>query len=212
MLTADGKSYAVKSSARDILDVLPYFADQHTLPHQDFPFPAGGIGFLSYEYAQRCDTIHFRERPDALGMPDAEFIFGHVFIVFDHYTDLLYVIGLNYREHEIDLARAVAETEARINDLNFNYLQTVRCPTPRSSSRRRVPPRPFSTAWRRCAMRSWRGTSCRECSHGGLPTAPSFPPSRPTGGFARQTHRHTSSTSISVPTSSLVLRRRSTSR
>ncbi|MFP4374669.1 MAG: chorismate-binding protein [Spirochaetaceae bacterium] len=123
MLTADGKSYAVKSTARDILDVLPYFADQHTLPHQDFPFPAGGIGFLSFEYAQRCDTIRFRERPDALGMPDAEFIFGHVFIVFDHYTDLLYVIGLNYREHAIDLARAVTETEARINDLNFNYLQ-----------------------------------------------------------------------------------------
>ena len=122
-LTADGRSYAVKSTARDILDVLPYFADQHTLPHQDFPFPAGGIGFLSYEYAERCDTIRFQDRPDPLGMPDAEFIFGHVFIVFDHYTDLLYVIGLNYREHEIDLSRAVAETEARINDLNFNYLQ-----------------------------------------------------------------------------------------
>ena len=127
-LTADGKSYGVKSRAHDILDVLPYFADQHTLPHQDFPFPAGGVGFLSYEYASRCDTIHFQDREDPLGLPDAAFIFGHVFIIFDHYTDLLYVIGLNYREHEVDLPRAVAETEARINDLDFNYLQNDETP------------------------------------------------------------------------------------
>ncbi|MFP4206325.1 MAG: chorismate-binding protein [Spirochaetaceae bacterium] len=122
-LRAEGRSYAVKSAARDILDVLPYFADQHTLPQQDFPFPAGGIGFLSYEFARRCDTIRFRERPDPLEMPEAEFVFGHIFVIFDHYTDLLYVIGLNYREHEIDLTEAVAETEARITDLDFNYLQ-----------------------------------------------------------------------------------------
>ncbi|MGM0675712.1 MAG: anthranilate synthase component I, partial [Spirochaetota bacterium] len=63
-LTTDGRSYALKSKARDILDVLPYFADQHTLPHQDFPFPAGGIGFLSYEYSRRFDSIRFRERKD----------------------------------------------------------------------------------------------------------------------------------------------------
>ena len=44
-------------------------------------------------------------------------------MVFDHYTDLIYLIGLNYNEHEIDLAEAIARTEAKVNDLNFNYLQ-----------------------------------------------------------------------------------------
>jgi anthranilate synthase component 1 len=121
----DGEEqYRIKSTARDILDVLSYFADQHKPPRQDFPFPAGGIGFLSYEFSRFCDTIHFESRRDPLGLPDAMFLFGHVLIIFDHYTDLLYLIGLNYEERSIDLDRALAETEAAIHDLNFNYLQS----------------------------------------------------------------------------------------
>ncbi len=124
LLERDGRRLRVRSGARDILDVLQYFADQHTPLHQDFPFPAGGVGFLSYEFAEKCDTIRLPERDDPLDLPLAEFLFGHVFVVFDHYTDVLYLIGLNYHEHEIDLEKAVAETEARINDFDFNYLQS----------------------------------------------------------------------------------------
>ncbi len=123
VMERDGKRFRVGSKGGDILDVLLYFANQHPQPHQDFPFPSGGIGFLSYEFAKKCDTIHFRGRPDPLETPLGIFLFGHVFVVFDHYTDLLYVIGLNYKEHEVDLAEAVARTEAQINDMNFNYLQ-----------------------------------------------------------------------------------------
>ena len=43
--------------------------------------------------------------------------------VFDHYTDLLYLIGLNYHEHEIDLSAAVDQLVTDIEDLNFNWLQ-----------------------------------------------------------------------------------------
>jgi anthranilate synthase component 1 len=122
----DGKRYQVKSQAhRDILDVLLYFANQHTAPAQSFPFPAGGIGYLSYEYARYCDTIRFDDKQDELDMPDASFLFGHVFLVFDHYTDLLYLIGINYKEHAIDLEAAVSEAEARINDMDFNYLRST---------------------------------------------------------------------------------------
>lgn len=117
------KAAQIKSKARDILNVLTYFADQHQAPQQDFPFPAGGIGFVSYEFARYCDTIRFEDRPDPLGMPEASFLFGHVSVIFDHYSDLLYLIGLNYKEHEIDLEAAVRETEDAIHDLNFNYLQ-----------------------------------------------------------------------------------------
>lgn len=123
MLWAGGKRQVVRSDATDILDVLLYFANQHTLPHQDFPFPAGGIGFLSYEFAAYCDTIRIAQKVDPLGLPDASYLFGHVFVVFDHYTDLIYLIGLNYDEHEIDLEQALSETETKITDLNFNYLQ-----------------------------------------------------------------------------------------
>ncbi|AFG38581.1 anthranilate synthase component I [Spirochaeta africana] len=113
----------IRSSARDILGVLRYFADQHTPLHQDFPYPAGGVGYLSYEFARMCDSVQFRKKRDPLDLPDASFLFGHVFVIFDHYTDLLYLIGLNYAEHEVDLPSAVAKVEARINDLNFTYLQ-----------------------------------------------------------------------------------------
>ncbi|GAB4365034.1 MAG: anthranilate synthase component I family protein [Spirochaetales bacterium] len=120
----DGTKRARMSSGfRDILDACLYFAEQHHPPAQDFPFPSGGVGFLSYEFARYCDKIRFRDRPDPLGLPEAFFLFGHVFVVFDHYTDLLYLIGLNYAEHRIDLERALLETEETIRDLNFNYLQ-----------------------------------------------------------------------------------------
>ncbi|MDY7028752.1 MAG: chorismate-binding protein [Spirochaetota bacterium] len=121
-LQIEGKKYQIKNHQGDILDALLYFARQHSPLHQDFPFPAGGVGFLGYEYAARFDTITLRDRPGFPELPDACFIFGHLFLVFDHYTDLIYLIGLNYREHEIDLEAAAAETERRLYDLDFNYL------------------------------------------------------------------------------------------
>ncbi|AHC13638.1 anthranilate synthase component I [Salinispira pacifica] len=118
-----GPERRIRSKARDILDVLKYFADQHSSMHQDFPFPAGGIGYCSFEFSRFCDTIAFTSKPDELDLPDASFIFGHSFVVFDHYTDQLYLIALNYREKQINLEKAIARTERRIRDLNFNYLQ-----------------------------------------------------------------------------------------
>ncbi|HOV63246.1 MAG TPA: chorismate-binding protein [Spirochaetia bacterium] len=121
--TDDTKHEKMSAGYRDILDACRYFAEQHHPPAQDFPFPSGGVGFLSYEFSRYCDKIRFRDRPDPLGLPEAAFLFGHVFIVFDHYTDLLYLIGLNYAEHRIDLKQAIEETEETIRDFNFNYLQ-----------------------------------------------------------------------------------------
>ena len=110
----------------DILDVLSHFARQHEAGSEPFPLPAGGIGFLSYEYCRRFDTIRVQERPDPLGLPDAMFLFGNLFLVFDHYTDTISLVGLNYREKEIDLERALDETEHRINDLDFNFMAPAR--------------------------------------------------------------------------------------
>jgi anthranilate synthase component 1 len=118
------KTLRVKSRARDILELQRYFADQHSPLGQDFPFPAGGIGYLSYEFCRRCDTVRLSRKHDSLNIPEAEFLFGHVFVVFDHYTDALYIIGINYHEKEIDLYAAVDEVEARVNDMDFNYMQT----------------------------------------------------------------------------------------
>ncbi len=112
----------IGNEGEDILDVLNYFSGQHEIPSSRIPFPAGGVGFLSYEFSRMCDSIKFRKKTDPLDLPDALFLFGHIFIVFDHFSDAIYIVGLNYKEQEIDLIEAVNETERKINDLNFNYL------------------------------------------------------------------------------------------
>ncbi len=122
----DGATLSLKTRGRDILDVLSHFSRQHDGHAAPFPLPTGGVGFLSYEYCARFDSIRLRDRADPLGLPDALFLFGNVFLVFDHYTDTISLVGLNYREKEIDLDRALDETEARINDLDFNFMAPAR--------------------------------------------------------------------------------------
>jgi len=130
----DGTTLALKGRPRgtpasapgDILDVLAHFARQHEGITEPFPLPTGGIGFLSYEYCRRFDTIRLQDRPDPLGLPDAMFLLGSLFLVFDHYTDTITLVALNYREKEIDLDRALDEAESRINDLDFNFMAPVK--------------------------------------------------------------------------------------
>jgi len=118
----DGKLHTVKSRAKDILDVLLYFANQHQGLEYHFPLPAGGIGYLAYEYARHFDDFTFTEKRDPIDIPDAYFLFGHTFLVFDHYNDQANILALNYHEHRIDLEKEVDEIEKRIHDLDFNYL------------------------------------------------------------------------------------------
>ncbi len=125
----DGAVEEASPAGKDILDVLLRFAEEHPPLHQDLPLPAGGIGYLAYEFVTRCDTVSLRDKSAGGGGTEeyeALFLFGHIFIVFDHYTDLLYIIGLNYSVSEIDLEKAINETETRINDLDFNYLAPAR--------------------------------------------------------------------------------------
>jgi len=119
------KKFRIKAGHRDILDVLMYFARQHEDPGQDFPFPAGGVGFLSFEFCRSCDTIRLSDKPDPLSLPDALFLFGHVFLIYDHYTDLIYLVGLNYKESSIDLEAALAAVELKINDGDWSSLDAV---------------------------------------------------------------------------------------
>jgi anthranilate synthase component 1 len=121
----DGRTVQLKTGARDILDVLLYFANQHRDHDVPFPLPAGGAGYLSYEYARHFDDFRLSDKNEPLGLPDALFIFGHLFLVFDHYSDTISILGLNYKEHRIDLEKAVQDVEHRLHDLDFNYLKPV---------------------------------------------------------------------------------------
>jgi anthranilate synthase component 1 len=114
----------------DILDVLAGFAGEHADFQPEFPFPAGGIGYLAYEYCRRFDTIRLRERDDPLDLPEACFLFGHLYLIYDHYTERITLVGINYREHQIDLEQALRDTVARIGDLDFNFLTEPRASYP----------------------------------------------------------------------------------
>jgi anthranilate synthase component 1 len=117
------KSRRIKSGARDILDVLNYFADQHKPLGLELPFPAGGVGFLSYEFARFCDDIRFLPKTADMDIPDACFLFGHLYVIFDHYTDILYLVALDYKEAPADLEKLISDTEKRLSNLDFTYLE-----------------------------------------------------------------------------------------
>ena len=125
-LVQDGTEARLPDPEQDILDVLRSFAAEHAGAAFDFPFPAGGIGFLSYEYASRFDTVRLQERPDVLGLPQAAFLFGHLFAVFDHYVDSVTLLGVNYDGYQIDLDAAIDSAMARIDDMDFNFMSPSR--------------------------------------------------------------------------------------
>jgi anthranilate synthase component I len=120
ILHLDGRD--IHHTKRDILEALLDIASQNALPADGIPLPGAGIGYLGYEYCQRCDSIFLTPKPDTIGIPESEFIVGHVYLVFDHFTDTIHLFGLNYEEHEIDLKEAVADIKRRLEDLDFSYL------------------------------------------------------------------------------------------
>ena len=114
----------------DILDALLYVAQENELPVKGIPVPASGIGYLSYEFCARCDTINLAPQSDELHIPESEFVAGHIYIVFDHFTETLHIFGLNYTEHQIDLKKAIEDLKARLSDLDFSYLAPPEAPSP----------------------------------------------------------------------------------
>lgn len=106
----------------DILDALEELARQNEGAAPSLPVPAAGVGFLGWGFAARCDTVRAAAAGDGLGIPEAEFAVGHCYLVFDHFSDLLYLVGLNYDGFEVDLETRLAEVRARLDDLDFSHL------------------------------------------------------------------------------------------
>lgn len=124
----------------DILDALLYVAEQNdtsvvtredgTTAQNSVPVPTSGLGYLSYEFAARCDTIDMAAQADELHVPESEFVAGHIYVVFDHFTETLHVFALNYNEHQIDLDLAVENLRRRLGDMDFTYLSQDEPPEP----------------------------------------------------------------------------------
>lgn len=114
----------VTTGDSDILSTLERIAAQNPLPPEGIPLPGAGIGYLGYEFCRRCDTISMRPQDDTLGIPEAMFIVGHIYVVFDHFTDTIHLFGLNYREHVVDLEGSMGKVVRRLEDLDFSYLSS----------------------------------------------------------------------------------------
>ncbi len=119
-IKGENADFDISEYENNFTALLEAVASQHRA--LEFPFPAGGIGYFSFEYARYCDKIFFSEKKDENSHPEALFVFGHTFVVYDHYTEQIYIAGVNYNGVEIDLEKAVSDIENRINDFNFNYL------------------------------------------------------------------------------------------
>jgi len=120
VFTIDGRD--IPYFGGDILDAQMEVASQNVLPPDGIPIPGAGIGHLGYEFCRRCDTVHLKAQVDGIGIPESEFIVGHIYLVFDHFTDTIHIFGLNYEQREIDLEAAVADIRKRLEDLDFSYL------------------------------------------------------------------------------------------
>ncbi len=122
----------------DILDALLYVAEQNDLSTvidengrehvNTIPVPSSGLGYLSYEFCARCDTIHLQNQTDELHIPESSFVAGHIYIIFDHFTEKLHIFALNYNEHQIDLEKAVQKIKKRLGDMDFSYLSDFEDP------------------------------------------------------------------------------------
>ena len=122
----ESKDALGRDKAPDILDALLYIAEQNPNPEgrlAEIPLPASGLGYLSYEFVKHCDNVRFFEQQDELEIPESLFVTGHIYIIFDHFTEEIHIFGLNYNEHSIDLNKAMEKILKRMNDMDFSYVE-----------------------------------------------------------------------------------------
>jgi len=107
---------------RTYLDHLKSFAqDVRATKNYGIPIPAAGLGYLGYETAAFFDKIHLKKQIDELRIPDAIFLFGSLFLIFDHYKDEIAIVALDYDGQG---RQRIRETKERLMDFDFRAYQT----------------------------------------------------------------------------------------
>ena len=85
----------ITSNRSDYLKILKKYAKQVDVKSKnDLPIPACGIGYLGYETVALFDKVKLSKQTDDLKIPDAIFMFGSVFAIFDHYKDEINIVGI----------------------------------------------------------------------------------------------------------------------
>jgi len=135
LLDSRGVVYSTSGGSEKIIDPSPlkfleyvkeYSRKSVDFPeaaHLSFPVPAGGVGYLGYETAALMDEIHLADQHDELQLPDSIFVFGRVFVVFDHYKDELIILALNREGENYNLKEEIQKVEDRLFDADFRAFQ-----------------------------------------------------------------------------------------
>lgn len=89
-----------------------------------FPVPAGGVGYLGYDTVALMDQVKLSPQIDELQLPDAIFVFGKSFVIFDHYKDELNILAMNREGESHDLDREISRIEERLFDADFRAFQS----------------------------------------------------------------------------------------
>ncbi|MBL7005553.1 MAG: chorismate-binding protein [Spirochaetia bacterium] len=123
----DGLERIIDSSPEKFLEYVKEYSrksvDFPEAVHLSFPVPAGGVGYLGYETAALMDEIHLADQHDDLQLPDSVFVFGRVFVVFDHYKDELIILALKREGENYNLKKEIQKIEDRLFDADFRAFQ-----------------------------------------------------------------------------------------
>ena len=85
----------------------------------EFPIPLGGVGFLGYEYFSEIENIKFKYPEDDRDIYECAFLFGRIFLIFDHLHDEALIAGVSYDDEiiSIDLEKEINNVEKRLNEI-----------------------------------------------------------------------------------------------
>lgn len=126
--TIQGESHLLDTAPHKYLELVAQRGLQITVNALPFPLPARGVGYLSYEFCRFCDTIELTDKPATILLPEASFIFGTTFVVFDHYRDELQVVAIATQNESIEtLQNKISVLIERLEDFDFRaYVQDTK--------------------------------------------------------------------------------------
>lgn len=126
--TLQGESRLIETDQTKYLTLIEQRGRSIQVESLPFPLPARGVGYLGYEFCRFCDKVKLTEKKSVLQVPEASFIFGITFVVFDHYRDELHVVALGVENETIEfLQKKILGFIERLEDHDFRaYVQDTK--------------------------------------------------------------------------------------
>lgn len=118
----NNKEYSIKQNKKNgFLSLLKEFRKRTPDNKElyEFPLPLGGVGFLGYEFFNEIENIEFKYPEDDRNIYECAFMFGRIFLIFDHLHDEALIAAVNYdgEINQFDLNNELNNVEKRLNEI-----------------------------------------------------------------------------------------------